>query len=411
MKNKEENFRKHFFVLLLFYAGCLFLYYVSSRILTGVGTIADKNFLNWDAMHYMTIQRNGYYSGMVAFFPLFPYFWKLTQFGSIGIGLLNGLLYIASFAWLASIFSIPQKRLLLLASIPVIIFMFLPFSESVFFLTSAMLLAGLKKNNFLLVIAGIFLSGLARPVATVFIPAIIILHWFVGDNSGNSLKKTLGMMLACAGSMLLVFLLQYYQTGEWLSFFRVQREWGNSLRLPAFPLTSWAGGLIVRLDAMAFFFGIAASVYLAILTIQKIKSGDEFKQGLPLLFSLCYLSILALVVLFSRGGVINSLNRYLFCTAFFIVALDYVLSQKFFSGKNALLLFLVSTSFWLIFASYVHIQTVLKFEFLSLYILLLLISTSENNILKNTGYYSVMTCNIILMIFFFQRFLSGGWVG
>ena len=411
MQKGQENFTKPFFLLLVFYTACFVLLYVTSKVLIDSSILSEINFLNWDAMHYNTIQRDGYYTGMVAFFPLFPYIWKLTHLGSIGIGLLNGFIYMLSFAWLAVVFNIQSRRLLLLASTPAIIFMFLPFSESVFFLTSVILLTGLKKNNYLLIITGILLSGLTRPVATVFIPAFFILHWMKGDNSKKTMLQSVGMVLVCAGSMFLVFLLQYYQTGEWLSFIHVQKDWGNYLRLPVFPLNSWAGGFIVRLDAMAFLFGIGAAIYLVSLIVGRLRSTGDHKSLMPFLFSLCYLSILTIVILFTRGGILNSLNRYLFCSAFFMVAMDYILEQKFFNKKNVLMVFLFSSIFWLVFASYVHIQTLLKFEFLSLYLLLLFISTAENKLLKNAGYFSVLACNVVFMIIFFQRFLTGEWVG
>lgn len=411
MQKGQENFTKPFFLLLVFYAACFVIFYVTSKVLIDTSLLSEINFLNWDAMHYNTIQRDGYYTGMVAFFPLFPYIWKLTHLGSIGISLLNGFIYMLSFAWLALVFNIQSRRLLLIASTPVLIFMFLPFSESVFFLTSVILLTGLKKNNYLLIITGILLSGLTRPVATVFIPAFFILHWMMADNSKKSLLQSLGMVLVCAGSMFLVFLMQYYQTGEWFSFIHVQKDWGNYLRLPVFPLNSWAGGFILRLDAMAFLFGIGAAVYLASLIIGRLRSAGDHKSLTPFLFSLCYLSILSIVILSTRGGILNSLNRYLFCSAFFIVAIDHILQQKFFSRKNVMIVFLFSSIFWLLFASYVHIQTLLKFEFLSLYLLLLFISTAENKLLKNAGYFSVIACNVVFMIIFFQRFLTGEWVG
>ncbi|MCX6275197.1 MAG: hypothetical protein NTV09_08320 [Bacteroidetes bacterium] len=395
MQKGQENFTKSFLLLFAFYAACFAIFCVTANALIDASILSEKNFLNWDAMHYNTIHRDGYYTGMVAFFPLFPYIWKLTQLGSIGIGLLNGFIYMLSFAWLAAVFNIHSRRLLLLASTPVLIFMFLPFSEAVFFLTSTILLTGLKKNNYLLIISGILLSGLTRPVATVFIPAFFILHWMIGDNSKKTMLQSVGMVLVCAGSMFLVFLLQYYQTGEWFSFIHVQKDWGNYLRLPVFPLNSWAGGFIVRLDAMAFIFGIGAAVYLASLIIGRLRSAGDHKSLTPFLFSLCYVSILTIVILFTRGGILNS----------------HILNQKFFSRKNVIMVFFFSSIFWLLFASYVHIQTLLKFEFLSLYLFLLFISTAENKLLKNTGYFSVLTFNVVFMIIFSQRFLTGEWVG
>ena len=234
------------------------------------------------------------------------------------------------------------------------------------------------------------------------------MHYFMRDNSKQKLLQSFWMIVACVGSMLIVFTLQYFQTGEWLSFIHVQKDWGNYLRLPAFPLNSWAGGFIVRLDAIAFFFGIGAAVALGYILFHKSKIKNNFEN--TLVFSLCYLSILSFIILFTRGGILNSLNRYLFCSAFFILVLHSLFQNLAFNKKNVLILFFTSGIFWLLFASYVHIQTVLKFEFLSLYLILLLAANAENKFWKNTGYYAVFAGNIIFMLIFMHRFLNGTWV-
>jgi hypothetical protein len=406
----RKQFIKSFLLLLLFYSGC-FLFFLALRIINASVFFPDeKSFLNWDAMHYLIIRDHGYKTGMVAFFPLFPLLWKITLTGSIGISILNGFIFLFSFSWLAGVFEIAPRRLLLLASVPSFIFMFLPLSESLFFLTCTIFLAGLKNKNQSLQFLGLILAGLTRPVATVFIPAFIILHYLSEGNSKSDLMRTVKMIVASVAVLLLVFIIQYLQTGEWFSFFRVQKDWGNYFRLPLFPLNSWAGGFILRLDAIAFFTGTCAGILLLYFIIRKIKSGQSSKDD-SFVFSICYLSLMIAIVLFTRGGILNSLNRYIFCTAFFTIALNAVLTLKIFNGKNLLILFLTSGIFWLLFGSYVHIQTLLKFMLLTLYLVMLFCITTENRFWKNVSYYGVLTTNIIFMAIFFERFLSGEWVG
>ena len=297
----------------------------------------------------------------------------------------------------------------MLASVPCLIFMFLPYSEAVFFLSCTILIAGLQKNNYALLIAGTFLAGLTRPVSTVFIPAFIVLSILAQGNPANEIRSSLKMILVCLLSLLVVFVIQYFQTGEWFSFFRIQKEWGNYLRLPSLPLNSWAGGFILRLDSIAFFTGISSLAYLIFLFMKKIRH-EQITVSRPVVFSLCYLALLTFIILFTRGGVLNSLNRYLFCSVFFIIALNEILTRKIFSTRNALILFFLSGLCWLIFGSYVHIQTTLKFMLLTVYLLLLLCSSSENRNIRNAGYFSVMACNVFFMVLFFHRFLAGEWV-
>ena len=387
------------------------LVYFLENIFFSTNIFSEKNLLNWDAQHYDTIRREGYHTGMVAFFPLFPFIWKMVHISSTGMSILNGLIYISSFAWLAAVYKIERLQLILLASIPSLVFMFLPFSEAVFFSASAMVITGFQKRKMSLIVAGLFLAGLTRPVSAVFIPALIAVYYLSGDRTKKSLLQYLLMIGACLVSMLFVFMLQYFQTGDWLAFIRVQKDWGNYLRIPELPLNSWAGGFIVRLDALAFFLGIAAAVFIGKSVIDKINRKDIIQADQPVLFSLCYLAVLSLTILATRGGVLNSLNRYLFCSAFFIIAVHWFLQKKYFSGSRLIWLIILSSAFWLLFASYVHIQNVLKFEFLSLYLILLFIVTSENRTMKNIGYYSLITLNLVFFMIFFHRFLNGEWVG
>lgn len=410
--NSDKSlFLKSLLTLATFYLSVGIALYFLEYFLSNIKIFSESNFLNWDAMHYNTIREHGYHTGMVAFFPLFSFIWQWLHLSAITVSIFNGGIYIVSFAWLASVFQIQKRNLIFLASIPSMIFMFLPYSEAIFFLTSTIFLVGLKKNNFHLLILGIALSGITRPVATIFIPAIFTMHYFTMKNTQKTFFHSFWMVFACAGSTMLVFALQYYQTGEWFSFSHVQKEWGNYLRLPVFPLTSWAGGFIVRLDATAFFFGIAAAVWLGILLMKKINFKNSIDFDKALVFSLCFLFFLSIILLFTRGGVLNSLNRYIFCSAFIIVAIHNLMQKPIFNKQNALLLIFFSSLFWLLFASYVHIQTVVKFEFLSLYLLLILVSTAENQNLKKIGYFLVLTGNTIFFFIFFHRFLSGEWVG
>ena len=395
---------------MLFYGILFIALWTAEKLFLDPDIFSASAFLNWDAMHYDTIRREAYTTGMVAFFPLFPFTWKLLHAGPIGVSIFNGLLFIVSFSWLAEAFRISVKILLLLASGSSLIFMFLPFSEAMFFFTTAMLLVGLKKNHRWLIWSGIFFSGLVRPVATIFIPSILLLHFLF---TSKEERKNLDLLLQtgiCLLSLLIVFALQYVQTGDPLAFVHVQRGWGNYLRLPSMPLNSWAGGLILRLDALSFFFGISAAIVLAWVTLHK-NAVQQQAMTRPVLFSVSYLAFLSFIILFTRGGILNSLNRYLFCSAFFVIAMNDFLSRKIFSARNVLILLVGSGLFWLLFGSYVHIQTLLKFEFLSLYLFLLFTTTSSNMILKNTSYYLVMACNIFFLFFFYHRFLSGGWVG
>lgn len=404
-----ESWKSFFSNLLLiaaFYslAGLLFILFETLNSNSAIFSL--QNFLNWDALHYDTIRRNGYHTGMVAFFPLFPFTWGILGFSAAGMALLNGSIYVTAFAWLASEFKIPKRNLVLLCSIPSLLFMFLPYSESFFFTASCLLLVGLQKKNTGLALAGILLAGLSRPVATIFIPAILVMDRYYQREQESS-RKTFSLVAAAVGGFLLVMAVQWFQTGTWFTFFQVQKDWNNYLRIPVLPFNSWAGGLIVRLDAMALFFCMLSTAILIFWFAKK----QQGKTEPAVVFSVAYLAILGLVMLATRGGIFNSLNRYTFATPFFIIAFNSLLNYKLWSPKNLLWLFLISSSFWLLFASYVHIQTLLKFELLTIFLCLAACLQSNIKWLQNISFWIILIVNIFFMEYFFHRFLSGNWVG
>jgi len=135
----------------------------------------------------------------------------------------------------------------------------------------------------------------------VFIPAIILTEYLSPTKPHTPQRGIEDIALSftsfigvAVSSMLFVFLVQYLQTGKWFTFFQAQRDWSNYFRMPTFPLNSWAGGFIVRLDAMAFFFGVSAFIAMVYLIIERVRMAreKELKIGFispPVLFSLCYL--------------------------------------------------------------------------------------------------------------------------
>src|SRR5690606_31502392 len=106
-----------------------------------------SSFLNWDAEHYHWIRNKGYEGFRVAFFPLFPFIWKLIPIGAIGVSVLNGCVFLVSFYFLIRQLGSSWKEVIVYLSIPGCIFFFLPYSEALFFLCSTLILIGLRKNK------------------------------------------------------------------------------------------------------------------------------------------------------------------------------------------------------------------------------------------------------------------------
>jgi len=409
--SRSNNFLRNLFTLLSIYSGIFLVLFMMEAASSNTKIFSVNNFLNWDAAHYFAVMQNGYHDENVAFFPLFPVFWRIIHASIAGISIINGLLYIVALAWLAAEFNIQRKNLLLVASVSSLIFMFLPFSEAVFFFTTAMILVGLNKESMLLVCTGLFLAGCARPVATIFIPAILVAEYLCNREGKVRLERIFLQLFFCLLGIFIVFVLQYKETGKWFTFFEYQKNWDNYLRLPKFPLASWAGGYIVRLDALAFFCGVAAFVWLTSITM-KAKAQKKDVINKPLVFSLAYLTVLTLTVLFTKGGTFNSFNRYLFASSFFLFAFHSFLERNLFRWKNVLVLFVGSSLSWLLFASYVHIQYLLKFEVLTIYLCVIYLATyNVNKKISRMSFAVIAGVNIFFFLAFMHRFLSGEWVG
>jgi len=372
----------------------------------------DKmNFLNWDAEHYHFIKENGYQGFRVAFFPLFPLIWRLSSVGVYGIVILNGLTFLISFYLLLKNLEIKRGELILMyLSIPSFIFFYLPYSESIFFLCSVIILSGLKNDKDYLVFIGLLLSTLSRPAFTVFIPALLITE-LLSKRAGRIYFRIGYYLLLSFLGLLIVGIIQFFDTGEWFKFFRAQEGWGNHLQMPKLPLTSWAGGFIAKTDGFAFLIGVIAGGYLSAL-ILKLKWIKGLMPHREVIFSLAYIGGITLSVLMFRGGSLFSLNRFVLATPFIIVALNYWTTQPInLSFKKLLLIFGFIFSFWFLFGSYVHIQQIMKFALLSLYVLLIFALKSDKVAIRNYSLILLTTINFIFQIIFYIRFLNGEWVG
>lgn len=391
------------FVLLIFIINKFFM----------IDILAEVNFLNWDAEHYNWIKNYGYKDFRVAFFPLFPFIWKFSQLGIYGISILNSILFLTSFVFLTQQLGVSGKEVLLYLSIPSFMFFFLPYTESVFFASSTLLIIGIKKNNFSLIYIGLLLSTLARPAFTIFIPALIILELLKDQELKFKLKRIIYYILIVLIGLIVVGLIQYLNTGQWFKFFSAQKLWGNELQIPKLPFTSWAGGLIVRLDGTAMLAGLTAGTLLLIYILKIIKSKQK-SELIPneVLFSLAYLGGITLSVILFRGGSLFSLNRFVFATPFIIVITNYYVNMSIsFSNKNLLLAFFAIMIYWLSFGSYVHIQALLKFTLLTIYIMLFLCMKSESKLVNQFSTYIFITINFTFFSIFFFRFLNNSWVG
>src|SRR5690606_221661 len=123
---------------------------------------------------------------------------------------------------------------------------------------------------------------------------------------------------------------------------------------------------------------------------------------------LLYLFGIGLLILLIRGGELFSLNRFVYSTAFFIVAAFYYLKNKF--NSKHLYYAVVMLLYWLIFNSYVHIQTFLKYFVVTLFSSLPILMLIQNKTLARTSMVLFFIGLVLLQVIFFFLHLNGQWI-
>lgn len=172
-------------------------------------TPTEITLQSWDAGLFHRLSQTGYddaTSGINAFFPLLPIVWRLTGLSAVGISLMNsacGCLGVGILAWA---FRLSARQILVALSGPMLFFLTVPYAEALFFLWSAVLLAGLHRQKYGLVIVGLLGACLARSAATLFIPAYLFaeLLWWNQQPWHKSALRILGGVSAIASAMALV---------------------------------------------------------------------------------------------------------------------------------------------------------------------------------------------------------------
>jgi hypothetical protein len=270
-------------------------------------------------------------------------------------------------------------------------------------------LVGMKKENNLVVFLGLLIASFARPVAYVFVPAAAIMLFLLKKENPLSGKKTLFYILPPIIGLGLIMLLQYSITGDWMAFFRAQQGWGSYIRLPKLILTSWGGDNIIRFDGSGFLVGIMATVALVAFVLKNKFSGEAIKQE-PVLFSALYLAGICWLILFTRGGSMFSLNRFVFATPFFFIAFVALLRQNWRLRETFILLILIN-AYWLLFGNYVHLRAFLSYFAVSVFITSFFLISHPARYISRISYYTCLFGNIAMQIYFYHHFLNKGWMG
>jgi hypothetical protein len=402
-----RSYLKYLIFTLFFYTivvalFCCYLFFKKEFYL-----LADNNLLRHDALLYAKIKSEGYSGNwLCAFFPGFPFLWYISKLSTLGIASLNGLLFIATASFISCFKKSQMREVVFFLSIPTLVFMFVPYSEAIFFAGSTVLLFGLNHSRTRETFIGMFTTGIIRPTALVFIPAFIIASHKDLTDQRFFTKRAL---IPLAGSILglaFTLLVHYYYTRNELAFFQAQKLWGNYLHIPSLPFTSWGGDFITRIDALALYLGILCSI----IFLMQFRGRSFLSWTKDESFSLLYVIGTCMLISIYRGGSFFSLNRFIFATPFMYVLACAFFKRYEFTWRHVLFIFLTSELVWLSFNSYTHIMNFLAYSLLSIYLTLLLLTKHPNKKIANLSYGLIVFSNLMLFLIFMEKYLRGEWL-
>jgi hypothetical protein len=336
-------FRNHLKPAALAAGFLLVLAFISSILFylrTGAFPPFNECLCFWDCNWYDDLAKNGYVLKADAesnpgFFPLFPMMWRFFGLNYWQVSLLNLLLFASSFAALCVALRISFGTQLKFLAIGLVTFFMIPYSESLFFLGSSLLLIGLYQKEYSLLIPGFFIAVMARSAAIIFIAdaAVLILYSMLISDVKNRVMLIVSIVITVL-TTLVVFSIQYLQTGDFFAFFYAQQFWDHHFGAPSIPFTSWHWPTHVS-DACSLIVGLTAILVVLTYAYDRFFSSTAFARKLPgirlfsvssdlnyaSLFSLLYLAGTTATILLFQGGNLHSLNRYIFSTPYFLVML------------------------------------------------------------------------------------------
>jgi hypothetical protein len=383
-----------------------FVFNISLYLMLKFFFLRDLYLLSYDADLYDSIRNNGYDQEFLnAFFPSFPFLWKATGLGAFGISVLNLLLVYSSCFVLSKVYNWSLFQIISALFIPSAIIYFLPYSEGLFAVFSLMILIGYRINSTWLLIIGFFLANTCRPAATIFIPALVIVEVFSRRELMLKVKRITLFLSANLLGLLTVFLVQLSYGWPFFTSFKVQTMWGNQLRMPELPLKSWGGNWVTRLDGIALFLALVLLLWLARQFFKK----KIYKIEPSKLFSILYVIGISLSVIIFRGGMLFSLNRFVFSTLFGLMALNEITRRQISLAQRAYL-FLALSLFFFLFKSFNHIMNLVNFELAALLFVLLFGFKVENKIQKFLRP-AVLLSIVVIYILSYEHILTGGWIG
>ncbi len=405
-----KNYFKHVLISVICYflLALVFCFYLIK--LNNLSYLSEFHFLRFDAILYQDIKNNGYnHDWLCAFFPAFPFFWRILNISAIGISVVNSAIFILSISAISTLYKLSLKNQLFFLTIPSLVFMFVPYTESLFFGTCTLIIIGLKKENPGLALLGLFLASFIRPTTFVFVPAIIGSIFLSEENLPKGIKKSILPVLVLLMGLFLTVVIHFNYTNKWFVFFEAQKLWQNHLHLPRLPLRSWGGDASTRFDGSVILVSLLCAYYIGIIFTKWLKKQTLVSN--EVIFAVLYIFGTTFLILSYRDGNLYSLNRFIYATPFIIVLFHHFFNEYRFRWKDVWFLIIISELIWLLFNSYNHIHNFLLFSAVTAYFVFILLSKHPNKIIANSFMIVLILINSFGLIKLAYRFLNGGWIG
>lgn len=296
--------------------------------------------------------------------------------------------------------------------------MAVPYTEALFCLLTALAFYGIVTNNKLLIWITLFLLALTRATSLFLLPCMLVME--VIANERRNILRSIWVYIVqytipiLTGLALFVWI-QYLQTGVWFAYFKQQEKYlGHKWAIPVLPLSNPSGG-----QGTTWLAGLAVFVALVVFAIL-LKHINNWAKGKTIIkdkvltLSLTYFPVTLFCIVFCSptwGGTTNltALHRYTFATPFIFVLLHYIANRETeYKPKDFIVIFLLCNISWLLMGSYLHIQSWLYWNFVSLLVFVyLLYANSKLTDKYEWAPYLLITFNFFIQASLFQHYLKG----
>ncbi len=372
------------------------------------------SLVHWDTGWYNSIRGHGYVfiegeQCNTAFFPFFPYLWKVSHLSVVGIGFLNAAFYGIGALLLKRAIDLDSRRFWLLFLNPAACFMHIAYSEALFFFGIALATFGFKRTSLTPLIIGVVIACLTRSISAFFIAGGIVAMFLTRDR-WKQLKPNIIFLVMAGVSLLAVILFQYSETEVWMAFSKPQKHWDHFIQIPTFPFTigsRWS----FWLDGTSLAFASVAVLYFAIQVVrEKFNVTMDFIE----ILSYGYLGFIVVFMLFIQGGGLISVGRYVLANPFIWIVVSTFQVKKIkpfaFLMIGILVLFMVTIDGG-VFTYFEH--PLFLFRDLLFFLLLWLVTVGSSFLLKSNKWIwgLIMTLNVVALFHFMELFLVGKWVG